>query len=200
MMAQYVVELDGWREHLVQVREERRGQWVASVEQGDTRRKVALQLIGRLEGERVVVRVNGAEHILDVRALSGAAGEVRVPGARASAEGEARHVRVQSAGEVVLRRSAHDRPAQPSEPAVSPEVQRAPMTGVVLSVEVAAGQRVERGQALAVIEAMKMENTLYASHAGVVGEVCVAPGETVRKDDVLMRWDSGAMNASEVLR
>ncbi|RVU46967.1 hypothetical protein EA187_07480 [Lujinxingia sediminis] len=201
MMAHYVVELDGGREHLVQLREEKRGTWKASVDRGGAREDVAVQLIGRLEGGRVVVRVNGREHILDVRGRSGAAGEVVVAGApaRAGVECVARHARVQSAGEVVLRRSGQHRSELADVPVSAPEVQRSPMTGVVLSVEVAAGQHVECGQALAVIEAMKMENTLYAAHAGVVCEVCVGPGETVRKDDVLMRWNSGAMNASEVL-
>ncbi|WP_230467582.1 acetyl-CoA carboxylase biotin carboxyl carrier protein subunit [Lujinxingia vulgaris] len=203
-MAQYVVELDGGRERLVQIREATRGQWVATVEspveEWGERKEVAVQLVGRQEGGRVVVRVNGVEHTLGVGTVAGATGEVRVQGTAASAAGgEARRATVRSAGEVVLSRSARDCSKAPAAAVSAEDVQRSPMTGVVLSVEVAAGERVECGQALAVIEAMKMENTLYATHAGVIGEVCVGPGETVRKDDVLMRWDAGESNQNEEL-
>jgi biotin carboxyl carrier protein len=53
------------------------------------------------------------------------------------------------------------------------------MHGRVLEVLVAAGDRVEGGQRLAVIEAMKMEHTLRAPFAGVVTEVPVAAGAQV---------------------
>ncbi len=55
----------------------------------------------------------------------------------------------------------------------------APMPGKVLKVLVAEGQRVEHGEALIVLEAMKMETTLYAESAAVVARICVAPGQMV---------------------
>lgn len=58
---------------------------------------------------------------------------------------------------------------------------RAPMPGLVVRVAVAAGQRVDAGAALVVVEAMKMENELRASRAGVVETVHVAPGDPVEK-------------------
>ncbi len=51
---------------------------------------------------------------------------------------------------------------------------RAPMHGKVLAVLVAAGERVTRGQRLAIIEAMKMEHTLHAPFDGTVTEIAVA--------------------------
>ncbi len=54
-----------------------------------------------------------------------------------------------------------------------------PMLGKVLKVLVAEGQRVEHGEALIVLEAMKMETTLYAESAAVVARICVAPGQMV---------------------
>jgi 3-methylcrotonyl-CoA carboxylase alpha subunit len=55
----------------------------------------------------------------------------------------------------------------------------APMPGKVLSFAVKAGDKVSKGQALAVMEAMKMEHTIVAPGDGVVAEVLFAPGDQV---------------------
>jgi 3-methylcrotonyl-CoA carboxylase alpha subunit len=65
----------------------------------------------------------------------------------------------------------------------------APMPGKVLSLAVAAGQAVRRGQALAVMEAMKMEHTLHAPRDGVVQELLVAVGEQVAEGAELLRLE-----------
>jgi propionyl-CoA carboxylase alpha chain len=62
----------------------------------------------------------------------------------------------------------------------------APMPGQVLEIRVAVGDRVEAGQIVAVLEAMKMENHLAAPDDGVVTEVRVAEGDQVTKDVLLM--------------
>lgn len=61
----------------------------------------------------------------------------------------------------------------------SDNVLRSPMPGRVVKVCVAAGDEVAAGQALVVVEAMKMENELRAKVAGRVAEVHVAPGAAV---------------------
>ncbi len=58
----------------------------------------------------------------------------------------------------------------------------APMPGRILAVEVAPGDRVSAGQALLVMEGMKMEYTLKASVAGVVEQVYYAVGDTVEAE------------------
>jgi pyruvate carboxylase subunit B len=60
-------------------------------------------------------------------------------------------------------------------------VVKAPMPGLVVRVEVAAGQRVELGAGLVIVEAMKMENELRAPRPGVVETVHVAAGQAVEK-------------------
>ncbi len=60
-------------------------------------------------------------------------------------------------------------------------VVRAPMPGLVVRLDVTAGQRVEAGAGLVVVEAMKMENELRAPRAAVVEAVHVAAGEAVEK-------------------
>jgi 3-methylcrotonyl-CoA carboxylase alpha subunit len=64
---------------------------------------------------------------------------------------------------------------------------RAPMPGVVLAVRVAERERVARGQALIVMEAMKMEHTLVAATAGVVSELSAQAGQRVRDGDPLLK-------------
>ncbi|QKW10757.1 acetyl/propionyl/methylcrotonyl-CoA carboxylase subunit alpha [Streptomyces sp. NA04227] len=61
----------------------------------------------------------------------------------------------------------------------------APMPGTVTVVKVAVGDRVEAGQSLVVVEAMKMEHVVSAPHAGTVTELDVSPGTTVAMDQVL---------------
>ena len=60
-----------------------------------------------------------------------------------------------------------------------------PMQGTIVKVLVEVGQRVELGQTVCVLEAMKMENNITAESAGTVSEVRVAPGDSVGSGDVV---------------
>ena len=66
---------------------------------------------------------------------------------------------------------------------------RAAVPGKILTVIVEPGQAVERGQALLILEAMKMENTILSCTAGSVGTVHVSPGTLVAKGDLLVELD-----------
>jgi 3-methylcrotonyl-CoA carboxylase alpha subunit len=63
----------------------------------------------------------------------------------------------------------------------------APMPGKVVSFFIAAGDAVKRGQAVAVMEAMKMEHTLHAPRDGVVEELLYAVGDQVAEGGELLR-------------
>ncbi|QRY65405.1 acetyl/propionyl/methylcrotonyl-CoA carboxylase subunit alpha (plasmid) [Ensifer sp. PDNC004] len=64
-----------------------------------------------------------------------------------------------------------------------------PMPGVITSVTVKAGDTVEAGQALAVVEAMKMENILRAEKKAVVKRVAVTAGASLAVDELIMEFE-----------
>ena len=63
---------------------------------------------------------------------------------------------------------------------------RAPMPGVVLAIEVAAGERVAHGQGLVVLGAMKMENQIKSPRDGTVKSLNCEQGQTVEQGRVLV--------------
>jgi propionyl-CoA carboxylase alpha chain len=63
-----------------------------------------------------------------------------------------------------------------------------PMPGLVKAVNVAAGQEVKAGDALCVVEAMKMENILRAERDGVVATIKAKPGDSLAVDQVIMEF------------
>jgi biotin carboxyl carrier protein len=62
----------------------------------------------------------------------------------------------------------------------------APMPGLVVEVEVAPGDSVEKGQGVCIVEAMKMQNEMKAPRAGVVKEVSAKYGSKVERGDPLV--------------
>ena len=63
-----------------------------------------------------------------------------------------------------------------------------PMPGLVVSLDVEAGQSVRSGEQVAIIEAMKMQNIIRAERDGVVKAVLVASGASVAADEVLIEF------------
>lgn len=66
------------------------------------------------------------------------------------------------------------------------------MAAAVVSVEVEQGQQVAEGQALVVLEAMKMHITVNAEQAGVVASIVVSPGQNVKAGDTLINLQQQA--------
>ena len=64
-----------------------------------------------------------------------------------------------------------------------------PMPGLVVRINVQAGDEVQEGQALATVEAMKMENILRAERKGTVKLVNAEAGQSLKVDDVIMEFE-----------
>ncbi len=62
-----------------------------------------------------------------------------------------------------------------------------PMPGKVVKILVKENQPVEKGQTIAIVEAMKMENEIHAPIDGIVKKIFVKPGDQVNPDDALIR-------------
>lgn len=82
-------------------------------------------------------------------------------------------------------RAIRDLAAARAVPA-GPAPVRAPMPGLIVRINVKPGDRVEAGQGVVVMEAMKMENELRATAAGTVSSVNVSPGAAVEKGALLV--------------
>jgi propionyl-CoA carboxylase alpha chain len=64
-----------------------------------------------------------------------------------------------------------------------------PMPGLLVDVAVQVGQKVQAGERVAVIEAMKMENALFAAQDGVVKSVVASKGESLAVDQVIVEFE-----------
>jgi propionyl-CoA carboxylase alpha chain len=63
-----------------------------------------------------------------------------------------------------------------------------PMPGLLVQVAVQQGQEVKAGERVAVIEAMKMENVLFAARDGVIGKISASKGDSLAVDQVIMEF------------
>ncbi|HYK31462.1 MAG TPA: biotin carboxylase N-terminal domain-containing protein [Streptosporangiaceae bacterium] len=119
------------------------------------------------ERERVVVEVNGKRI------------EVVLPGWLASGEG--------SASDVGRAGQAHRGRRRGASRAADSDMLVSPMQGTIVKIVAADGQRVEAGETIVVLEAMKMEQPLTAHKEGTVSELAVAVGQTVPAGHVICR-------------
>jgi propionyl-CoA carboxylase alpha chain len=74
------------------------------------------------------------------------------------------------------------------EPADMSKYLLSPMPGLLVSLAVAEGEEVKEGQELAVVEAMKMENSLRALQDGVVASVNAEVGASLAVDEIIIEF------------
>ena len=154
----------------------------------------------RTDGERLLLEVDGRRLEADFQRLpdgevysllvDGKSHEVRVtPGANAlevTVRGTRVPVEVRHPLEKILGATLRKGGAGGAETIA------APMPGLVVALRVQPGDVVAAGQAVVVIEAMKMQNELTAQHGGVVSEVLVSERQSVAAGQALMRLRAGA--------
>ena len=81
-------------------------------------------------------------------------------------------------------------PAPAAAPAVAVQAGStpvsSPMPGTILDIKVTVGQQVKEGDLVAILEAMKMENEIFASKTGSVAQIIAAKGSTVDTGDAII--------------
>lgn len=120
--------------------------------------------------------------------VNGTAYEVEIAGAKAAATSKPQVAPAPKEANSAMIKPATAAPS-PRLNAVAPSsgyTVKCPLPGTVLSVKVAVGDTVSRGQTLVILEAMKMENNIDADRAGVVKQILVQQGATVMEGDVLI--------------
>lgn len=132
-------------------------------------------------------KINGKDFHVAVNGISGTKADVTVNGVNYDVELENAVAPVQQAAPaqtapVAPVAAAPQAPAAASAPATGGKVITSPLPGVIISVDVKEGSVVKRGQKVAVIEAMKMENDILADADGTVTAVHVSKGDTVAED------------------
>jgi 3-methylcrotonyl-CoA carboxylase alpha subunit len=178
---------DGWRAHGLSRRR-------LSFEQAGERHEVLLE---RTHDGLSVLTLQGERLALQARVQSDAAGErrhdIRMGGHRQSLSVYAVGGRFSvfgPAGHAVLELLDPTRGAGDAVGAAGGLV--APMPGKLMSLLVSPGQAVRQGQALAVMEAMKMEHTISAPRDGVVAEWLHAAGDQVAEGAELLKMEAAA--------
>ncbi|HSQ99050.1 MAG TPA: acetyl/propionyl/methylcrotonyl-CoA carboxylase subunit alpha [Sphingomicrobium sp.] len=167
-----IVRLDGGASHRVRIKPYKGGTLVVSDAGG------LVDIVGRwTPGQRLLtVLVDGRKRIVQVR-RAGRSWELQTRGASHKAQVLDPHV-------AELSRHMIDKPP--------PDLSRlllAPMPGLLTRLDVAVGDKVEPGQPVAVMEAMKMENILRAPKAATVKATAAKAGDSLAVDQVIVEFE-----------
>jgi biotin carboxyl carrier protein len=138
--------------------------------------------------KQFIYKINGQEYIVAVNKMDGNLAEVAVNGANYKVE------LVDGEEDITFV----SRPAAKQAPAAAPKATatkttpsatkpsggglgalKAPLPGIIVDIKVKAGDVVKKGDAVVILEAMKMENVLQAPIDGTVTEISVNPGDSV---------------------
>lgn len=115
--------------------------------------------IGQAEGKMLSVNVNGADYQVELESAEAAG--------------------ISAGASAPYFATADNAPAAATKPSGAGTVIKSPLPGIIISVDVKEGQAVKRGQKVAVIEAMKMENDILAECDGAVTAVQARKGDSV---------------------
>jgi biotin carboxyl carrier protein len=133
-------------------------------------------------GEIVAVYVNERPYQVQLPSSSDVEGPVKVLV-------DAKEYEVEIKGALSAARRAPGAPAKHPAPPGGAGAITSQMTGRIIRVDVEPGQRIEEGDLLLIIEAMKMENEVLAPRAGTIKEVAVVAGRRISEGDLLVILD-----------
>ncbi len=141
-------------------------------------------------------KINGNEYNVDINSVSGNIADVTVNGTSYQVEMEdapaVPAAAAPAACAVAAAPAQSPAPATAAVPAQAPVASGAgkpvtsPLPGVIIAVKVNVGDAVKAGQELAVLEAMKMENSIEATHDGTVTAVHVSKGDSILEGAVIV--------------
>ena len=128
-------------------------------------------------------KINGNDYTVVINSVEGSNAAVTVNGANYNVE-------IENAPVVAAAPAAPAAPAAAAPAAAAPAAPKAaapaggktitsPLPGVIIEVNVKEGQAVKKGQKIAVLEAMKMENEILAEFDGTVTEIFIKNGDSV---------------------
>ncbi|MBR4524147.1 MAG: acetyl-CoA carboxylase biotin carboxyl carrier protein subunit [Bacteroidales bacterium] len=125
-------------------------------------------------------KIGGNQYDVTVNGIEGKLADVTVNGVNYQVELENEVAAAPAAAAPVAAPAAASAPAAPAAaaPAGGKKI-GSPLPGVIISVDVKEGQAVKRGQKVAVIEAMKMENEILAECDGTITAIHVKQGDSV---------------------
>ena len=112
----------------------------------------------------------------------------------AHVDGQKFEVQPESAGKLLIQEEATESKSvvavpQPAVQTGSGTEMTAPLPGTIIEIFVQAGDEIEAGKVVLVIEAMKMKNSIRTTRGGKVAEVLVSPGQTVAHKQALVRFE-----------
>ena len=143
------------------------------------------------------VKIGEKTYIVEIEDINARPVIARVDGERVEVmpeNGARTEVRQEAAGKKppVEQKAFNPNPAPATSPSPNPALSgntlAAPLPGTVVEVFVKPGEKVEAGQILLVIEAMKMKNSIRSTWSGTVGEVLVSAGQTVAHKQALVKF------------
>ena len=127
--------------------------------------------IGEANGKMLSVNVNGADYEVELEGDFSATPSAPVE----MTKGPSSPAEMTKTAEVS---PAAEKPAA-AKPAGAGKTVKSPLPGIIISIDVKEGQAVKRGQKVAVIEAMKMENDILAESDGTVTAIHASKGDSV---------------------
>ena len=112
----------------------------------------------------------------------------------AHVDGQKFEVQPESAGKLLVQEEATESKSvvavpQPAVQTGSGNEMTAPLPGTIIEIFVKAGDEIEAGKVVLIIEAMKMKNSIRTTRGGKVAEILVSPGQTVAHKQALVRFE-----------
>lgn len=164
--------------HRVMVLERNRKSFLVSVNE----KVVTAKMKNPRQDKMVIVEINGRSFQAKIERIQRKILQVKIDG---------KSFRVQWSPEIPKETSVGLEPRTNimRKPAISLSIEKdavtAPIAGRIILLKANVGQKVEKGECICVLEAMKMENEIAAPKAGIVKEIRVSEGTVVNERDVL---------------